>query len=281
MKIARFTHNGSTRLGLVDGDDIVDIGGADPSLPTDVGTLLTMSKLKGLAQLAGARIPLHDVRLEAPIAMPPVFFAIGLNYAAHVVESGMNKPDAPVVFNKQITCVTGPFDPVDIPTVAPDWVDYEGELGVVIGMRCRNVSVDDAPSVVAGYVIVNDVSVRDWQRATPTMTMGKSWDTHGPIGPWFVTADEVGDPHDLRLRTWVDGELRQDANTSQMITNVWEQIAHISTACTLLPGTIIATGTPAGVGFVMEPSGCLKPGSVVRIEIDKLGHIENTFVAQA
>lgn len=281
MKIARFTHNGSTRLGLVDGDDIIDIGGADPSLPTDVGTLLAMSRLEGLRHLGGARIPLHDVRLEAPIEMPPVFFAIGLNYAAHVVESGMDKPDAPVVFNKQITCVTGPFDSVDIPTVAPDWVDYEGELGVVIGTRCRNVSVDDAPSVVAGYVIVNDVSVRDWQRATPTMTMGKSWDTHGPIGPWFVTADEVGDPHDLRLRTWVDGELRQDANTSQMITNVWEQIAHISTACTLLPGTIIATGTPAGVGFVMDPPGCLKPGSVVRIEIDKLGHIENTFVAQA
>ena len=281
MKIARFTHNGSTRLGLVDGDDIIDIGGADPSLPTDVGTLLAMSKLEGLRHLGGARIPLLDVRLEAPIVMPPVFFAIGLNYAAHVVESGMNKPDAPVVFNKQITCVTGPFDSVDIPTVAPDWVDYEGELGVVIGTRCRNVSVDDALSVVAGYVIVNDVSVRDWQRATPTMTMGKSWDTHGPIGPWFVTADEVGDPHDLRLRTWVDGELRQDANTSQMITNVWEQIAHISTACTLLPGTIIATGTPAGVGFVMDPPGCLKPGSVVRIEIDKLGHIENTFVAQA
>jgi 2-keto-4-pentenoate hydratase/2-oxohepta-3-ene-1,7-dioic acid hydratase in catechol pathway len=112
------------------------------------------------------------------------------------------------------------------------------------------------------------------------MTMGKSWDTHGPIGPYFVTADEVGDPHNLRLQTWVDGELRQDANTSLMITNVWEQIAHISTACTLLPGTIIATGTPAGVGFVMEPPRCLKVGSVVRIEIERLGAIENPVVAQ-
>jgi 2-keto-4-pentenoate hydratase/2-oxohepta-3-ene-1,7-dioic acid hydratase in catechol pathway len=280
MKIARFSHNGSTRLGLVDGDDIIDVGGADASLPTDVGALIAADGIDRLRGASGARIALADVRLEAPIVQPPVFFAIGLNYAAHIEESGMAKPAAPVVFNKQITCVTGPFDPIEVPTVAPDWVDYEGELGVVIGTRCRNVSVDDAPSVVAGYLIVNDVSVRDWQRATPTMTMGKSWDTHGPIGPYFVTADEVGDPHNLRLRTWVDGEIRQDANTSMMITNVWEQIAHISTACTLLPGTIIATGTPAGVGFVMEPSGCLSAGQVVRIEIEKLGVIENPVVAQ-
>jgi 2-keto-4-pentenoate hydratase/2-oxohepta-3-ene-1,7-dioic acid hydratase in catechol pathway len=167
-----------------------------------------------------------------------------------------------------------------VPTAAPDWVDYEGELGVVIGKRGRNVSAQDASSVVAGYLIVNDVSVRDWQRATPTMTMGKSWDTHGPIGPWMVTPDEVGDPHNLQLTTWVNGEVRQNASTSLMITNCWDQIAHISTACTLLPGTIIATGTPAGVGFAMKPSGCLKPGDVVRIEIEKLGAIQHTFVAQ-
>ena len=167
-----------------------------------------------------------------------------------------------------------------MPTVAPDLVDYEGELGVVIGKRCRNVSVADAPSVVAGYLIVNDVSVRDWQRATPTMTMGKSWDTHGPIGPWLVTADEIADPHNLKLRTWVDGEIRQDASTSQMITNCWEQIAHMSTAFTLLPGTIIATGTPAGVGFVMQPPRCLKPGSQVRIEIEGIGTIDNPVIAQ-
>jgi 2-keto-4-pentenoate hydratase/2-oxohepta-3-ene-1,7-dioic acid hydratase in catechol pathway len=185
-----------------------------------------------------------------------------------------------VVFNKQITCVIGPGDGIEVPTVAPDWVDYEGELGVVIGTRCRNVSIADAPAIVGGYLIVNDVSVRDWQRATPTMTMGKSWDTHGPIGPWLVSADEVGDPHDLGIRTWVDGDLRQDASTKQMITNCWELIAHLSTAFTLLPGTIIATGTPAGVGFVMDPPRCLKAGSTVRIEIDKLGALENPVIAQ-
>ena len=290
MKIARFTHDGRTRLGVVDGDQMVDIGSVDLSLPTDVGVALANGPLEGLANLAAVanRIPLAEVRLEAPIAQPPVFFAIGLNYADHIAESGMGptgaaaavKPAVPVVFNKQVTCVNGPFDPVEVPTVAPDWVDYEGELGIVIGTRCRNVSVEDAPSVVAGYLIVNDVSVRDWQRATPTMTMGKSWDTHGPIGPWLVTPDEVGDPHNLQLTTWVNGEVRQNASTALMITNCWEQIAHISTACTLLPGTIIATGTPAGVGFVMQPSGCVKAGDTVRIEIEKLGAIEHTFIAQ-
>ncbi len=220
------------------------------------------------------------MQLEAPIAQPPTFLAIGLNYADHVAESGMAKPAMPIVFNKQVTCVVGPGAGIEVPTVAPDWVDYEGELGIVIGTRCRNVSVADAPSVVGGYLIVNDVSVRDWQRATPTMTMGKSWDTHGPIGPWLVTADEVGDPHDLQIRTWVDGDLRQDGSTKQMITNCWELIAHISTAFTLLPGTIIATGTPAGVGFVMKPPRCMKPGSTVRIEIDKLGVLENPVIAQ-
>jgi 2-keto-4-pentenoate hydratase/2-oxohepta-3-ene-1,7-dioic acid hydratase in catechol pathway len=283
MKIAKFTHGGSTRLGIVDGETIVDIGGADATLPTDVGDLIAAGSLDRVRHVAAGarRLPLASVRLEAPIAVPPVFFAIGLNYADHVAEAGANKPAAPVVFNKQITCVTGPFDPVDVPTAAPDFVDYEGELGVVIGTRCRNVSVADAPSVVAGYLVVNDVSVRDWQKATPTMTMGKSWDTHGPIGPWLVTADEIPNPHDLRIRTWVDGEIRQDANTSLMLTNIWEQIAHISTACTLLPGTIIATGTPAGVGFVMNPSGCVKAGAVVRIEIEGIGVIENPMVAQS
>ena len=284
MKIARFTEGGNTRLGIVttDTDEIIDVGTADPSLPTDVGVLLAGGNITSIARTAASapRLRLSAVTLEAPIAQPPTFLAIGLNYADHVAESGMDKPKAPVVFNKQVTCVVGPGVGIEVPTVAPDWVDYEGELGIVIGTRCRNVSAADAPSVVAGYLIVNDVSVRDWQRATPTMTMGKSWDTHGPTGPWLVTADEVGDPHDLGIRTWVDGDLRQDASTKQMITNCWERIAHLSTAFTLLPGTIIATGTPAGVGFVMDPPRCMKAGSTVRIEIDKLGVLENPVIAQ-
>ena len=283
MRIARFTHGGSTRLGLVDGDTVIDVGTADPSLPTDLGAVLAAGTLGSVGATAATapRIPLADVRLEAPIPLPPNFIAIGLNYADHVKESGMEKPKMPVVFNKQVTCVTGPFDPVDVPTAAPTMVDYEGELGVVIGTRCRNVPKERAHEVVAGYLVVNDVSVRDWQLATPTMTMGKSWDTHGPIGPWMVTADEIPDPHDLRIKTWVDGDLRQDESTALMLNDCWELIEFLSTAFTLLPGTIIATGTPAGVGFKMQPSGCVNPGSTVRIEIEKIGVIENPFVAQA
>jgi 2-keto-4-pentenoate hydratase/2-oxohepta-3-ene-1,7-dioic acid hydratase in catechol pathway len=285
MKIARFTESGRTRLGIVEGDDIIDVGSADPTLPSDLGPLL--DEWQGAAgrllqhRDSAARLSLSAVQLEAPIPTPPNFLAIGMNYADHVTESGMHKPDMPIVFNKQISCVTGPFDPVEVPTVAPTLVDYEGELGVVIGSRCRNVSVERAHEVVAGYLIVNDVSVRDWQKASPTMTMGKSWDTHGPTGPWLVTADEIPDPHDLRIRTWVDDDLRQDASTKLMITNCWELIAFLSTAFTLLPGTIIATGTPAGVGFVMKPPRCLDPGMHVRIEIEAIGTIDNPVVAQA
>jgi 2-keto-4-pentenoate hydratase/2-oxohepta-3-ene-1,7-dioic acid hydratase in catechol pathway len=282
MRIARFTLDGSTRLGIVEGDHVLDAGGHQPGLPSDLAAVLAGPGLDAVARAADGA-PAHalaDVRIEAPIAVPPTFLAIGLNYRAHVEESGMHKPDVPIVFNKQITCVNGPFDPIEVPTVAPDWVDYEGELGVVIGTRCRNVPAERAHEIVAGYLIVNDVSVRDWQRATPTMTMGKSWDTHGPIGPWLVTTDELTDPHSIGIRTYVDGELRQDGNTAQMINDCWELIAHISTACTLLPGTIIATGTPEGVGFVMDPPRCLKPGSTVRIEIDGIGAIENPVIAQ-
>jgi 2-keto-4-pentenoate hydratase/2-oxohepta-3-ene-1,7-dioic acid hydratase in catechol pathway len=284
VKIARFTFAGNTRLGAVIGDEIADLGGQDATLPTDVGALLAHSsvdRLQGLLAKA-ERHPLSAVRLESPIAQPPEFLAIGLNYAAHVAESmaGPSKPKVPMVFNKQATCITGPFDPIHIPHAAPDNIDYEGELGVVIGRRCRAVPRGRAHEVVAGWVVVNDVSVRDWQHASATFTMGKSWDTHGPVGPWMVTADELGDPHDLEVSTWVDGELRQHARTSQMLNNTWELIEHISTAFTLLPGTIIATGTPAGVGYAMDPKGLLKTGSVVKITIEGVGTIENTCIAE-
>ena len=198
MKIARFTHGDRTRLGVVVEDEIADVGTAAPGLATDVGTLLAADAVDELERRVdvAARLPLEAVRLEAPIQQPPEFLAIGLNYQLHVAESGMKKPDVPVVFNKQVTCVTGPFDPITIPRAAPAHVDYEGELGVVIGRRCRAVDEADALAVVAGYLVVNDVSVRDWQLRSPTMTMGKSWDTHGPIGPWLVTADEIPDPHE-------------------------------------------------------------------------------------
>ncbi len=284
MRIARFTHAGRTRLGLVEGSEVVDVGSADSSLPEDVGELLRAGALDrlGSAAASASRVPLDDVRLEAPIVQPPEFLAIGLNYDAHVAErkSGGERPDVPQVFNKQVTCITGPYDPIDIPAAAPNRVDYEGELVVVIGTRCRAVPRDRAHEVVAGYMVGNDVSVRDWQKASPTITMGKSWDTHGPIGPWLVTADEVPDPHDLRIRTWVDGDLRQDDTTAHMINDCWDLIEYLSTAFTLLPGTLISTGTPAGVGVHRTPPALLAPGMTVRVEIDGVGAIDNPVVAQ-
>ena len=206
------------------------------------------------ARSSAVSIALADVRLEAPIPMPPEFLAIGLNYADHVAESVMDRSAVPIVFNKQITCVTGPFDPIEIPTAAPTMVDYEGELGVVIGTRCRAVSARPRRRGRRGLPRGQRRVGPRLAARTPTMTMGKSWDTHGPIGPWLVTADEIADPHDLRVRTWVDDDLRQDASTAAMINNCWELIEHLSTAFTLLPGTIISTGTPSGVGIAMKPA---------------------------
>ncbi len=282
MRLARFTVDGTTRLGAVIGDEIADLAAVDPTVPTDVGEVLAaglVGHTVGLAARAPRR-PLADVHLEAPIRMPPAFLAVGLNYGAHIDESRASASDVPIIFNKAVTCVTGPYDPIEIPAAAPRQVDYEAELGVVIGTRCRGVPAARAHEVVAGYVVVNDVSVRDWQFATPTWTMGKGWDTHGPIGPWVATPEEVPDPQHLRIRTWVDGELRQDAETADMIYDCRRLIAHLTTAFTLLPGTIIATGTPAGVGFSMNPPRFLLPGSRVRVEIDGIGAIDNPVVAE-
>jgi 2-keto-4-pentenoate hydratase/2-oxohepta-3-ene-1,7-dioic acid hydratase in catechol pathway len=283
MKLATFSHDGSTRLGVVDGDEIVDLAAAAPDLPREMVDFLAAGGDALLAAQAaisaGPRLPLAEVRLEAPIARPPKFLAVGLNYADHVAEAGLEAPQFPTLFNKQSTCVVGPADPVHVPR-ASHVVDYEGELGFVIGRRCRHVSRDDAADVVAGYLVVNDVTVRDWQLRTPTWTIGKSFDTHGPIGPWIVTSDELGDPHRLRLRTWVNGELRQDSNTKQLIFDCFALIEHLSTAFTLEPGDIVATGTPAGVGITMKPPRLLQAGDVVRVEIEGIGAIENPVVSE-
>lgn len=279
MKLARFTYNGTTRLGAVIGDEIVDLSVAAPKLPTEILGLLAegawaLTAAAGAALAATDRIPLATVRLEAPVPEPPKFLAIGINYADHIAETGRDRPEHPIFFNKQRTCVTGPFDPIRLPPTS-DQVDYEGELGVVIGRRCRDVSVESALGVVAGYLVVNDVSVRDWQFRSPTWTLGKSYDTHGPIGPWIVTVDEVPDPQGLRLRTWVSGELMQDASTADMVFGCAEQIATLSAAFTLEPGDIISTGTPGGVGFARTPPRFLHAGDTVRISIDGVGAIEN------
>jgi len=279
MKLATFTHDGATRIGVVTGEQVVDLATVAPGLPRDMVAFLAaggaaMAAARHAESAASGRLALADVRLRAPVLRPPKFLAIGLNYADHVKESGLEPPAVPVFFNKQTTCVAGPFDPIHLPRVSP-LLDYEGELAFVIGRRCRHVPRDRAHEVIAGYLVVNDVSVRDWQLRTPTMTMGKSFDTHGPMGPWLVTLVEIGDPHALELRTWVNGELRQHSNTRHLIYDCFAQVEHLSTAFTLEPGDVVTTGTPAGVGGAMSPPRFLRAGDVVRIEIEKIGAIEN------
>jgi 2-keto-4-pentenoate hydratase/2-oxohepta-3-ene-1,7-dioic acid hydratase in catechol pathway len=281
MKLATFTHDSVTRIGLVDADAVVDLAAAAPELPREMVAFLETGRealVRAHSALdSGARIPLSEIKLEAPIARPPKFLAVGLNYADHVAESGIDTPKFPTIFNKQSTCVTGPTDPIHVPR-ASHVLDYEGELGFVIGERCRHVSRDDAADVIAGYLVVNDATVRDWQLRTPTWSIGKSFDTHGPIGPWIVTQDELHDPHQLRLRTWVNGDLRQESNTKELIFDCFGLVEHLSTAFTLEPGDIIATGTPGGVGIASKPPKLLKAGDVVRVEIEGIGEIENPVI---
>lgn len=287
MKLATFETGNERRIGLVVGDDVLDLTAADARLPRDMLALLDM-EAAGMAAVALAAqsapaIPLRSVRLCVPV-MPRKLMALGINYREHIAEMQARLPDfvppsAQVWFNKQVTAVTGPFDDMHKPKVS-DMFDYEGELAVIIGRRCRHVSVEDAPAVILGYAICNDGSVRDWQMATPTQTMGKSFDTHAPIGPWITTSDEVSDPQALQIQVYVNGETRQNFNTADMVFSCYEQVAHLSKAMTLEPGDIIITGTSIGNGALREPQIWLKPGDSVRVEIDGLGHIENKVIAE-
>ena len=277
MRVVAFAGADGPRLGVVLGDEVADVTAAAPELPRDLPSLLAGPGLHALRDLDGPRRPLADLALLAPVARPPKLLAIGLNYRDHVAETGREPPAHQLWFNKQSTCVIGPGAAIEVPR-ASEQVDYEGELGIVIGRRCRHVPTGRAREVVAGWLVVNDVSVRDWQARSPTFTMGKSWDTHGPIGPWVVSDDEVHDPHDLRIRTTVNGDLRQDGCTADMVIDCWEMIEHLSTAFTPEPGDIISTGTPAGVGMARRPPAWLRAGDTVRIEIDGIGALENPVI---
>ena len=279
MKLVTFTHTGSTRVGVVVEEGVIDLAVAAPDLPREMSAFLAAGSgaIEKARSVSGPVLPLRSVTLEAPILRPPKFLAIGLNYADHVAETGRDRPEHPIFFNKQSTCVSGPYGPIHAPRDS-EALDYEGELAFVIGRRARHVPRARAHEVIAGYLICNDVSARDWQYRAPTMTLGKSFDTHGPLGPWIVTPDEIGDPHSLGLRTFVNGELRQESNTKHLIFDCFEQVETLSTVCTLEPGDVISTGTPSGVGMAMKPRGLLQPGDVVRIEIDRIGWIENKVI---
>jgi 2-keto-4-pentenoate hydratase/2-oxohepta-3-ene-1,7-dioic acid hydratase in catechol pathway len=281
MKLARFTIAGRTVVGIIDGDRAVPLSQLDPAAPETLRELLAQGpqEIARLAKVLAEKRPaghaLADVRLEAPIPDAQKYMAIGMNYQDHADEAakaGITMPKNQLWFNKQVSCITGPYDPIYKPRVS-DKMDYEAELGVVIGTRCRYVSLEDARSVVAGYFVLNDVTARDWQFKSQTYTLGKSFDSHGPIGPWITTADEIADPHALDMKLWVNGELRQQTSTGGMIYNIWQQIHELSQVMTLEPGDLIATGTCANVGIALGKF--LQPGDVVKVEIAGLGHIEN------
>ncbi|WP_109808982.1 fumarylacetoacetate hydrolase family protein [Sphingosinithalassobacter portus] len=286
MRLVRFDDAGKTRLGVVRDSEIIPLDTLEARYPTMLSIVAgggdALREIAVIRDAGADALPLDQATLLAPIERPGKYLAIGMNYRKHIEEAkklGVDTPKNQFWFNKQTSCITGPFADTD-PGVSAA-LDYEVELGVVIGKPAKGASRDQARDHVFGYLVCNDVSARDWQQHSPTFTVGKSFDTHGPIGPWIVTADEIADPHTLRLRCYVNGELRQDGNTDQLVYDIWDQISYLSTAFTLESGDLIATGTPNGVGAAMSPPSFLQPGDVVRCEIDGVGVIENRVVANA
>jgi acylpyruvate hydrolase len=289
MHLVTFIREGETHIGALQQRDgrqtIVDLNRAEPRLPNDmIAFLAGGDESRALAERALESPPAEAVldrdavRLRAPIARPGKIICIGLNYRDHAAESNQPVPEYPTVFAKYSTCVIGPGESIVIPRVTSQ-VDYEGELAVVIGRRARDVAEADALSYVAGYAPFNDVSARDYQSRTSQWTIGKTFDTFGPLGPALVTADEIGDPHTLDIRVTIGDDVLQSSNTRHLIFSIPQLIAYLSAVMTLEPGDVIATGTPAGVGAARKPQRWLQPGEVVRVEIDRLGALENPVAA--
>jgi 2-keto-4-pentenoate hydratase/2-oxohepta-3-ene-1,7-dioic acid hydratase in catechol pathway len=283
MKLVTFrTNTGQPRLGLAIDDQICDLSRRLPDAPGDMIALIIewaqyIEPLQCIQAAGEADYRMVEVELLAPVPRPGKIFGTGLNYLDHIAESGLQKPVQQIWFSKAVTAVNGPYQPVQRPRVSSE-LDYEAELAFIIGRRCRHVPAERAHEVIFGYAAANDFSVRDWQLRTSQFLIGKSFDTHGPFGPWIVTSDEIPDPHALGIRCFVNGEIRQDSNTRELLFNCYQQVEHLSMAMTLEPGDVILTGTPGGVGFGYKPPRYLRPGDVVRVEIDAIGAIENRVV---
>ena len=277
MKLATFSGGADAEIGVGEGDELVSLSRAAPHLASSMIELIARwGEIEGEVRRtakSGPRLALTLVRLLPPVPRPGKILAIGLNYADYILETGHEMPTRQVWFCKQPTAANGPYDPIRLPKVSKQ-VDYEAELVAVIGKGGRTIPKDRAPGAVFGFCCGNDVSARDWQMATPQWMLGKSFDTHAPFGPWITTADEAGDPHTLGVRCFVNGEKRQDSNTSHYVFNIWDQVEHVSKVMTLEPGDLLFTGTPGGVGMAMSPPAYLKAGDRVRVEIDKLGFLE-------
>lgn len=289
MRIATYMWGGQRNVGLVsaDGSEIRPLDLTKEQAAKGALAIIEMqARGEAIPATTGTTLPVSAVQLDAPIPMPRRnVFCVGRNYHAHAKElsasvfkdNDENPESWPIVFTKVPECVVGPFDDVLVPSEVSTQIDYEAELAVVIGKGGRNISRAQALGHVYGYTVVNDVTARDVQIRHQQWDLGKSFDTFCPMGPWIVTADEL-DGAKTRVRCWVNGELRQDGPTENMIFDIPTLIETCSRGITLYPGDVIATGTPAGVGMGMKPPRYLKAGDVVRVEIDGLGAIENKFI---
>jgi acylpyruvate hydrolase len=290
MKLVTFVHDGQARLGVLQasaaGETVIDLNRADPNLPADMlGFLAAGAGAQVLAKRAIADAPpaavleRSAVTLKAPIPRPGKILCIGLNYRDHAAESNQPIPEHPTVFAKYVNTVIGPGEAIVLPKIT-EKIDYEAEFAFVIGRTARHVAAADALDYVAGYLPFNDVSARDYQMRTSQWTVGKTFDTFGPMGPALVTADEIPDPHNLDIQLSINGEVLQSSNTRNLIFSVNELIADLTSFMTLEPGDLISTGTPSGVGAARDPQRWLRAGDVVRIEIAGLGVLENLVVAE-
>ncbi|WP_053217890.1 fumarylacetoacetate hydrolase family protein [Virgibacillus senegalensis] len=306
MKLVSYTYKnklGNVRIGAIDGDRIIDLEeghrhfllsqgeeAGEKLLPSDpmafyrigqTGIHQAKAALAYVAehQVASAEVGRTEVKLELPVSNPGKVICVGTNYADHVKEMNSIIPEHPVLFAKFTNALIGPEDKIEKST-ATEKLDYEVELAVVIGKRAKKVTKEEAIPYIAGYTIGNDVSARDLQKRTPQWLQGKTLDRSTPIGPWVVTADEIADPGNLEVKSFINGEQRQSSNTSELIFDVPYLVSFVSDLMTLEPGDIILTGTPHGVGFAMDPPQFLKAGDRVTMEIEKIGRMENIVIDQ-
>jgi len=279
------SQGGEPRTAVLTDNGLIDLHKADPALPADMRSLLSVEDALGRAAAAVADAdpePLGGVKLYAPIPNPQKILCVGANYADHAAESGMDIPAEPIIFSKFATALCGPEDPIMLPKIGAK-VDYEAELVAVIGRRGKNIPQEQAMDYVAGYCCGHDVSARDWQKGKPggQWTLGKGFDTFAPLGPYLVTPDELRDPNNLRVQFRLNGETMQDSNTSQFIFKIDFLISYISNVCTLMPGDLLFTGTPPGVGAARKPPVFLKDGDVAEVEVENLGVLRNRVMQES
>jgi len=290
LRFVRYLHSGVESYGVLSDNEIINLqtlsGVPENLLPSTMEELIGLGEegMRTVEQLMlnstktekrKATLKIGDATFLAPVSSPPKILCLGLNYRDHAKEAGADIPDETIIFMKPRTAIVGPDEPIIRPTFVKE-LDYEAELAIIIGKKGKNIPVSEAEKYVFGYTAFNDVSAREIQFKDRQWTRGKSFDTFAPLGPCITTADQIGNPSNLNIRTRVNGELRQDSSTKNMVFNVYEVIHHISRVMTLEPCDIIATGTPAGVAVFMKPTPkFLSPGDLVEVEIENIGTLRN------